>query len=78
MISFAMSSSICLYACRNRRDELVAGGISVPSSLCCRRTGNSRLHPRMPVNHPHLKNPAARNEPNAKRCALCELIASQE
>ncbi|KAJ9514022.1 hypothetical protein QJQ45_021091 [Haematococcus lacustris] len=28
---------------------------------------------RMPVNHPHLKNPAARNEPNAKRCALCEL-----
>ncbi|KAJ9521009.1 hypothetical protein QJQ45_022725, partial [Haematococcus lacustris] len=29
-----------------KRDELVAGGISVPSSLCCRRTGNSRLHPR--------------------------------
>ncbi|KAJ9510150.1 hypothetical protein QJQ45_015622, partial [Haematococcus lacustris] len=45
LISFAMSSSICLYACRNRRDELVAGGISVPSSLCCRWTGNSRLHP---------------------------------
>ncbi|KAL6764213.1 hypothetical protein V8C86DRAFT_2477721, partial [Haematococcus lacustris] len=30
------------------RDELVAGGISVPSSLCCRRTGNSRLHPSSP------------------------------
>ncbi|KAJ9514851.1 hypothetical protein QJQ45_028609, partial [Haematococcus lacustris] len=29
----------------------------------------------MPVNHPHLKNPAARNEPNAKRCALCELTS---
>ncbi|GFH13128.1 hypothetical protein HaLaN_08951, partial [Haematococcus lacustris] len=29
----------------------------------------------MPVNHPHLKNPAARNEPNTKRCALCELTS---
>ncbi|KAJ9531514.1 hypothetical protein QJQ45_015021 [Haematococcus lacustris] len=46
LISFAMSFFICPYACRNRRDELVAGGISVPSSLCCRRTGNSRLLPR--------------------------------
>ncbi|GFH20675.1 hypothetical protein HaLaN_17835 [Haematococcus lacustris] len=24
----------------SRRDELLAGGISAPSSLCCRRTGN--------------------------------------
>ncbi|KAJ9519372.1 hypothetical protein QJQ45_023170 [Haematococcus lacustris] len=31
---------------RCMRDELVAGGISVTSSLCCRRTCNSRLHPR--------------------------------
>ncbi|GFH15746.1 hypothetical protein HaLaN_12036, partial [Haematococcus lacustris] len=30
----------------SRRDEFVAGGISVPSSLCCRRTGNTRLLPR--------------------------------
>ncbi|GFH06685.1 hypothetical protein HaLaN_01355 [Haematococcus lacustris] len=30
----------------SRRGGLVAGGISVPSSLCCRRTGNSRLLPR--------------------------------
>ncbi|GFH31705.1 hypothetical protein HaLaN_30797 [Haematococcus lacustris] len=39
LISFAMSFSIRLYACRNRRGGLVAGGISVPSSLCCRWTG---------------------------------------
>ncbi|GFH15357.1 hypothetical protein HaLaN_11567 [Haematococcus lacustris] len=30
----------------SRRDELAAGAISVPSSLCCRRTGNWRIHPR--------------------------------
>ncbi|KAJ9507622.1 hypothetical protein QJQ45_019189 [Haematococcus lacustris] len=30
----------------SRRDEMVARGISVPSSLCCRRTCNSRIHPR--------------------------------
>ncbi|KAJ9513710.1 hypothetical protein QJQ45_015468 [Haematococcus lacustris] len=30
----------------SRRGGLVAGGISVPSSLCCHRTCNSRIHPR--------------------------------
>ncbi|KAJ9513693.1 hypothetical protein QJQ45_015448 [Haematococcus lacustris] len=32
LISFAMSFSICLYACRNRRGGLVAGG-QVPQGL---------------------------------------------
>ncbi|GFH32173.1 hypothetical protein HaLaN_31350, partial [Haematococcus lacustris] len=116
----------------SRRGGLVAGGISVPSSLCCRWTGQlantsqastgrcvllrvahdaktcsqtclppqvlgcfeeqhqTHISPRlsqaavqpgyqpwktvswrMPVNHPHLNNRAARDEPNARRCAVC-------
>ncbi|GFH09542.1 hypothetical protein HaLaN_04709, partial [Haematococcus lacustris] len=62
----------------SRRDELVAGGISVPSSLCCRRTCNSRLHPRMPSTyyHPYLNSPTARDEPDARLCAVCELTCA--
>ncbi|KAJ9524772.1 hypothetical protein QJQ45_024394, partial [Haematococcus lacustris] len=48
--------------------QAISNNHPLPDPSPCSRT-------RMPVNHPHLKNPAARNEPNAKRCALCELTS---
>ncbi|GFH21915.1 hypothetical protein HaLaN_19298, partial [Haematococcus lacustris] len=90
------------------RGGLVAGGISVPSSLCCRWTGQlantsqvlgccedqhqthssprlfqagvqqgnqllKTVSKRMPSTyyHPYLNSPTARDEPDARLCAVC-------
>ncbi|KAJ9531867.1 hypothetical protein QJQ45_022023 [Haematococcus lacustris] len=44
LISFAMSFSTCLYACRNRRDELVAGAFPCRAAFAAVGLGNSRIH----------------------------------
>ncbi|KAJ9532960.1 hypothetical protein QJQ45_018056 [Haematococcus lacustris] len=44
LISFAMSFSIRLYACRNRRDELVAGAFPCRAAFAAVGLGNSRIH----------------------------------
>ncbi|KAJ9514676.1 hypothetical protein QJQ45_028444 [Haematococcus lacustris] len=50
LISFAMSFSICLYACRNRRDELVAGAFPCRAAFAAVGLGNSRIHLRSASN----------------------------
>ncbi|KAJ9507795.1 hypothetical protein QJQ45_019296 [Haematococcus lacustris] len=50
LISFAMLFSICLYACRNRRDELVAGAFPCRATFAAVGLGNSRIHLRSASN----------------------------
>ncbi|GFH27621.1 hypothetical protein HaLaN_25977, partial [Haematococcus lacustris] len=62
----------------SRRDELVAGGISVPSSLCCRRTCNSRLLPRcLAVLRINTKPTPAQGSPG-QQCSKQSAIENSE
>ncbi|KAJ9533435.1 hypothetical protein QJQ45_026486 [Haematococcus lacustris] len=56
-ISFAMSFSICLYACRNRRDELVAGAFPCRAAFAAVGPIKSPGSPHAPLPPCHVLQP---------------------